>query len=191
MNILKMTDEEINDFVDKLWNKKKEEMVEFFKKEIGEIAKQDKKEPKSLSDYRCCKELGRDDTYKYISDLNEINTCIWDNEYEEDEYRLSVGNVYSIGTPDELLERELKKRQLWFALEKHLKEKGCLATDEDWKDKKRYKFIARFDYSKNTFLIDWQKCWKTNVIYSTNGKTLENYMNTLSEEDIKIMFDVE
>lgn len=156
-----------------------------------EISKQDKKEHKSLSDYRVYEELGQDDRYKYIDFPTErIIEIIW--EYDKfDNGEFKVGNVYSIDTPNELLERELKKRQLWFNLEKHLKEEGCLATSEDWKDEEKMKYSISYDIGSKTY--DAYNCTshKDNTIYSTDNEVLENYMNTLSEEDIKIMFDVE
>lgn len=158
--------------------------------ELKEIAKQDKKEHKSLSDYRCYEELEKDQEYKYIDSVNYIDTHYWDND-KADKKLFSYGNVYSIDTPNELLEREIKKRQLWFDLEKHLKENNCLATNEDWKELTRAKHNFYYDYVNDEVLIDDDCCWKVNTIYSTDKKVLENYMNTLTNEDIKIMFDVE
>ncbi len=155
-----------------------------------EIAKQDKKEHKSLSDYRCCRELEDGKPYKYISYANYINDYYWHND-ETDKELLSYGNIYTIDTPNELLEREIKKRQLWFALEKHLKEKGCLATNEDWKDENISKYCVYYDFMLEVIEIHEWTIQKTNTIYSINKEVLENYMDTLSEEDIKIIFDVE
>lgn len=159
--------------------------------ELKEIAKQDKKEHKSLSDYRCYEELKFDTKYKFIDTTNKVVTNYFDNYYERDVRQLNCGNAYSGDTPNELLEREIKKRQLWFELEKHLKENNCLATNEDWKNRERHKCTVHYDYDYKRVYFESRITKKTNTIYSTNENVLENYMNTLSEEDMKIMFDVE
>lgn len=155
-----------------------------------EIAKQDKKEHKSLSDYRCYEELKYGEDYTFITTANKVESNSWDDNNAEREF-LSVGNIYSIDTPNELLEREKKKRQLWFELEKHLKENNCLASNEDWKDTNMIKYYVCYNCNANEYTLDTWYHLKVNTIFSTNKEVLKNYMNTLSEEDIKIMFDVE
>lgn len=168
-----------------------EKQLEELKQEIAkQDKKQDKKEHKSLSDYRVYERLGEDTEYKIFDDCNEVMECIW-NDSEFDEARLTIGNVYSYNTPNELLEREIKKRQLWFELEKHLKENNCLATNEDWKYRCADKYCVDYDLSDESFYIEVGTVIKCNNIYSTDEETLKDYMKTLSEENIKIMFDVE
>lgn len=155
-----------------------------------ELKKKENKEHKSLSDYRIYKPLKIGEEYKNISVYNNILKFGWSNG-ESDEIVSSYGNIYSIKTPDELLEREIKKRQLWFALEKHLKENNCLATSEDWKDENKYKYFVYFDCCDETFGTDCECAVRYNTIYSKSENVLRNYMDTLTTEDIKIMFDVE
>lgn len=182
-----MTIEEINELEKELDQTR--EKLEDYKNALLEQEMKDKQH-KSLSDYRCYKELESREEYKYISSLYTIEQAKWNLSWFDEE-NLTVGNIYSIDTPNELLEREIKKRQLWFALEKHLKEKGCLATSEDWKDKEKEKYYIFYDYYDNEFDIGDNLFCKDNVIYSTDKVALYNYMKTLTTEDIKIMFDVE
>ena len=158
-----------------------------------EILKQDKKEHKSLSDYRIYEYLGYGEEYKYISFYNKIEKTSWydTNGDNFDEIQVKKGNVYSIDTPNELLEREIKKHQLWFALEKHLKENNCLAIDRDFTQDNKKKYFITFSRIRKCIEICANFTTKINTIYSTNEDILSNYLNTLSEEDIKIMFDVE
>lgn len=158
--------------------------------ELKEIAKQDKKEHKSLSDYRVYEKLKDGEKYKTFDKYNEIMEEIWSSA-DLNIAQFKIGNVYSIDTPNELLEREIKKRQLWFALEKHLKEKGCLATSEDFKFCDMKKYFIVYDFSTNTLVIEINFTYKSKTIYSTDFEVLKNYMDTLSEEDIRIMFDVD
>lgn len=191
MNILKMTHEEIKDFVDKLWNEKKEEIVDFFKKEIEEISKQDKKEYKSLSDYKFYKRPMQNYEYKYIDNFGDIETAIWYNDDCFSQSHLSVGNVYSIDTPNELLQREIKRHQLWFGLEQYLKEHDCLVTNEDWKDVEKMKYTVSYDIEHGCYDTCSCTTHKDNTIYSTCWEVLENYMDALLKEDVKIMFDID
>lgn len=165
-----------------------EKQLEELKKEIQ---KQNKKEHKSLSDYRYYeKKFKLGEQCKIITSCDEIEISkMWDGDFDNIQFR--KGNIYSIGTPDELLEREIKKRQLWFALEKHLKENNCLATNEDWKDVEKPKDYVYYDYQSDHIKYETKWWCKENTIYSTDEEVLTNYMKTLTEEDIKIMFDVE
>ena len=113
----------------------------------------------------------------------------WHND-KIDKELLSCGNVYSIDTPNTLLENEIKKRELWFELERFLKENNCLATNEDWKNEHIDKYYVLYNYKDEEYEVCWGWFNKKNDIFSTNEEVLENYMNTLSEEEIKIMFDI-
>ena len=94
-----------------------EKQLEELKQEIAkQDKKQDKKEHKSLSDYRFYeKKFKFGEQCKIITSCDEIEISkIWDGDFDNIQFR--KGNIYSIDTPNELLARELKKRQLWFAL---------------------------------------------------------------------------
>ena len=172
-----------------------EEKIKELEKQLKElkkeIAKQDKKEPKSLSDYKVYEPLKKGEIYKYINGLNIRDLHMYANADSDKSYLYS-GNVYLPNTPEKLLKRECKKRQLWFGLEKHLKENNCLASSEDFKiGNATEKFSCYYSFLNGTFIINSSYDCKANTIHSTEIIELENYMNTLSEEDIKIMFDVE
>lgn len=155
-----------------------------------ELNKKETKQHKSLSDYRVYENLPYGTNFKCLNGRGRIYYDAWENSDTNNDC-LELGNIYANDTPNELLEREVKKRQLWFALEKHLKENNCLATSEDWKDESKLKHFVCFNYSNKSFEISCNSNRKDNTIYSTDIIVLKNYMNTLTNEDIKIMFDVE
>lgn len=189
MDFFDMTEEDMDKCFDEVFKRNKDKILEMFIKEIEELKNKETKQHKSLSDYRVYEELEKNNSYKFINHNNYIDTYNWCND-KTDKTFLSYGNVYSIDTPDELLEREIKKRKLWFNLEKHLKENNCLATSEDWKDSIKPKFCIRYSHRTDSYVIDYYNDFEIKTIYSTNEDVMQEYMNTLTKEDIKIMFDV-